>query len=101
MVEHIPVKPVTKFQRFGERLVPRELTPLQSVEQQDIRRFLIDRSTHNAREAPPPTDRPPPVSELLGPGPSRRQGILRYFSYTSTESSSQQVDSSSDQADQD
>ena len=101
VVEHIPVKPVTKFQRFGERLVPRELTPLQSVEQQDIRRFLIDRSTHSAREAPPPTDRPPPVSTLLGPGPSRRQGILRYFSYTSTESSSQQVDSSSAQAEQD
>ena len=82
--------------------MPREITPLLNVEQQDIRRFLTDRSTHNTREAPTPTDRPPPpASTRPDLSPSRRRGILRYFSYTSTESSSQQVDSSSAQADQD
>ena len=56
VVQHIPVKPITKFRRFGERLVPREITPLLNVEQQDIRRFLTDRLTHNTREAPTPTE---------------------------------------------
>ena len=103
VVQHIPVKPITKFLRFGERLVPREITPLLNVEQQDIRRFLTDRSTHNTREAPTPTDRPPPPLASTSPdlSPSRRQGILRYFRYTLTKSSLLQRDSSSDKADQD
>ena len=92
VLQNIPIKPIQKFQRFGERCRPRDVTPPGLGEQLDIRRFLISRSTSNGPryngrnlsspasppvEAPPqPTDRPPPSATL---SQSRRQGILKYF----------------------
>ena len=65
------------------------MIPPLNTKQQDIRRFLVDRSTLDASntqcstfvgEPPPPTDRPPPTRTDPGGG----RGILRYFSLVSS-----------------
>ena len=65
------------------------LIPPLNTEQEDIRRFLVNRLTPDAPntesstfvgEPPPPTDRPPPTRTDPGGG----RGILRYFSLVSS-----------------
>ena len=85
VIANIPIKPVSKFQKFGERVVPKQVITPQKTRagQQDIRTFFSSRLTTigqgtllTSGEAPPqPTDRPPPACTKE----ERRQGITRYF----------------------
>ena len=82
---NIPAKPVIKSKKFEERCVPKDRNHPPTYEQNDIRRFLIDRSETTGSAVPPrevpPTDRPPPSSyQHLPPvNPVVPRGILRYF----------------------
>ena len=82
---NIPAKPVIKSKKFEERCVPKDRNHPPTYEQNDIRRFLIDRSETTGSAVPPsevpPTDRPPPSSYQQTPpvNPVVPRGILRYF----------------------
>ena len=93
ILQHIPIKPIPKFPRLEKRLPLRELSPTQSIDRQDIRKFLtvpvttaFDSSTRlpppPRAHPPPPTDRPPPVTMRRNTTTSSdlRRGIMRYFS---------------------
>ena len=76
VLSNIAVKPRRRYIQFQRKKVLRPVTPVRR-NGQDIRNFLIDRSSSTGQEQqrysspPQPTDRPPP---------GRQQGILSFFS---------------------
>ena len=78
VIENIPIKPKTKFQKFQDRLQPRTRSPVPVQNNtQDIRNFMVDRTagTDSTGSAPPltPTDRPPPSSRPTPTAPGNLQ----------------------------
>ena len=86
MVENIPIKPKTKFQKFQDKLQPRTRSPVPVQNNtQDIRNFMVDQTagTDPTGSAPPPTptDRPPPSSRPTLTAPGKLQIVEDTRSY--------------------
>ena len=84
---HIPTRPRSRFPKF-ERRLSRNTPPIVELDQQDIRRFFIDRPENDSQlmgavsltGTVTPTDRPPPTMRSpASESPGRPGGILRYF----------------------